>query len=184
MEKAINRFKRFIRLFPKKHHVEYVTGLISVPVLLTAIALNIINLQNNNKKNQTPTPTASQKPIIIEISGSPDKTASTPTDIPSCKKEVGPISITSPAEGAIVSDNPVCVSIKYNDANYCSVVWSYKINDGAWSDYNSNSPCLYNVPSGNVKFSLRVQSTVSQDTANIERNFTYKGTASSSATTN
>ncbi len=182
MDKTINKVKKFIRVFPKKHHVEYVTGLISVPVLLTAIALNIINLQNNAHKNQTPAPTQSEKPIIIEISGTQTKT-STPTDIPSCKKEVGPISITSPAEGSTVSDNPVCISIKYSDANYCSVVWSYRINGGNWSDYNSNSPCLYNVPSGNVKFELRVQSTVSQDTANVERNFTYKGTASSSANT-
>jgi hypothetical protein len=181
MEKFFNKLKRSIRLFPKKHHVEYVTGLISVPVLLTAIALNIINLQNNTHKVQNPTPTETQKPIIVEISGTQEKQPA-PTDVPSCKQEVGPISISYPQEGATVDDNPVCVNIKYTSTSYCSVVWSYKINDGPWSDYNSNSPCLYNVPSGDVKFSLRVQSTVSQDTATLERNFIYKS-ASNSATT-
>ena len=65
MDKFLRKVQRFIRLFPKKHHVEYATGLISVPVLLTAIALNIINLQNNAHKTQNPTPTETQKPIIV-----------------------------------------------------------------------------------------------------------------------
>ena len=165
--------KKFLRTFPRKHHVEYITALLSVPVLISVIALNFINLQNNNKKNEPSPQTANQKPIIIEVSGNEEK-APIPTDSPVCKKEVGPIDIPSPKENETVDGNPVCVIIDYPNQDYCSVVWSYRINNGNWSEYNSNSPCLYNLPPGEVKFELRVQSTASQDEEQLERNFIYE----------
>lgn len=180
MDRFLEKTKKFLRTFPKKHHVEYITALLSIPVLLSVIALNYLNLQNNTKKQETPQ-VNNEKPIIIEISGSQQNVSPLPTDKPSCKKEVGPISISTPREGQITNSNPVCFTIKYDDENYCSVVWSYRINNGSWSDYNSNAPCLYNLPDGDVKFELRVQSTVSQDTDSLERNFSYQPTASSSA---
>src|SRR5690606_37404596 len=123
------------------------------------------------------------RPIIIEVSGPQERenNVPTPTDSPVCKEEVGPISITFPQEGAVVKDSPVCINIRDADEDYCSVVWSYRINNGTWSEYNSNSPCLYNLPTGDVKFELRVQSTVSQDTDVLERTFKYEGVASDSA---
>ncbi|MCL4417482.1 MAG: hypothetical protein M1365_12460 [Actinobacteria bacterium] len=106
----------------------------------------------------------------------PVKTAITP--IANCKKTVGPISISYPSEGETVSDNPVCITIKYDDPNYCSVVWSYRINNNTWSDYSNNSACLYNLSKGEVKFDLRIQSTVSQDqTKSLSRTFNYQGTS-------
>jgi len=185
MEKAANKFGRFIKTFPRKHHVEYIAALLSIPVLLSVIALNYFNLQNTAKKNEPAQPISNEKPVVI-ITGSNDSGSQIlPTNSPSCKKEIGPISISSPKEGETVSSNPVCISIRYEDENYCAVVWSYRINGNDWSDYNSSSPCLYNLPSGKVKFELRVQSTVSQDEETIERNFIYEApTATSTATQN
>ncbi len=180
MDKFASRTRRFVKTFPKKHHVEYITGILSVPVLLTAVALNFINLQNNTKKQQPASPTPVERQIIVEVKPNENDTGSKATPIPACKKEVGPISISSPREGQTLSSNPVCITINYDDENFCSVVWSYRINEGDWSEYNSNSPCLYGLPTGDVKFELRLQSTVSQDAETIERNFKY---ASSSAST-
>lgn len=174
MEKVINKLGRFIKTFPRKHHVEYITAFLSIPVLLSVIALNYFNLQNTAKKNEPPQPVSNEKPVVIITEGSNNDNQLLPTNTPTCKKEIGPVSIPSPKEGETLSSNPVCISIRYEDENYCSVVWSYRINGNDWSDYNSSSPCFYNLPGGNVKFELRVQSTVSQDEETIERNFIYE----------
>lgn len=178
---SFQKFKKFLRTFPKKHHIEYITAFLSIPVLLSVIALNILNLQNNNKKDQapTPTPTSKEQPVIIQVS--PEANTNSPTTESSslCKKGLGTTEISYPKEGQTVSDNPLCINIKYDSDTYCSAVWSYRINDGTWSNYNSNSPCLYNVPAGKVKFELRVQSTVSESTDALERNFIYQPPLSS-----
>jgi hypothetical protein len=169
----------------RKHHLDLVIALITVPVLLTVLFTNLLNLQN--KKNADTK--QDNKPIIIRENSSNVNT--TPvvrtekiiqTDSPSCKKEVGPINITFPEEEETVTDNPVCITIKYDNENYCSVVWSYRINGGNWSEYGSNSVCLYNMPKGNIKFDLRVQSTTSNDQTNLTRNFSYEGISTPSAT--
>lgn len=177
MANVLEKAKRFVRTVPKKHHVEYITALLSIPVLVSVIALNLLNLQSNSKKTEPTPPPTNERPIVVQVTGKDtnDKQIVQPTNTPSCKKEVGPISITSPKENEAVNSSPVCITIKYDNENYCSVVWSYRINGGNWSDYNSNSPCIYSLPNGNVKFELRVQSTVSQDEETIERNFTYSG---------
>ena len=92
-----------------------------------------------------------------------------------CKREIGPVVIASPNEGDVVLNNPVNFIIKYEDESFCSVVWSYRINGGSWSEFGSNAPTVYNLPRGSVKFELRVQSTVSGDQEQIERNFSYRG---------
>lgn len=189
MKEKIRQLSKIFKTFPKKHHIEYVSALLSIPVILSVLILNFSNLENRNKTAATSiSPTSviqneKQNPIIIQTS--PSQTASVAASEDSCKKEVGPINIDFPKENQTVSDNPVCIIIKKND-NYCSSVWSYKINSGNWSQYDSNSPCLYNLPEGNIKFSLKVQSTVSSDTTLLERNFIYKSdsitpTATSSA---
>jgi hypothetical protein len=182
MQKISREFKRAMHTFPKKHHVEYITALLSIPVLLSVIALNYFNLQNTTKKTPSPSTSAkNQQPIIIEVTQPITKNGqpptATPTDTPTCNKTVGPISITSPKEGEVVTDNPVCFNIQYDNENYCSVVWSYRINGGQWSDYNSNAPCIYNLPNGPTTFDLRIQSTVSEDTGSLTRNFIYNGTS-------
>ncbi len=178
MQRAWQRFAR-VRL--QKIHLDWLIGILSIPVLVTAIILNWTSLTHQNK---AVTPSASPSPQVIIV---PQNASNQPTSSPSCQKTVGPISITSPQEGDSVSDNPVCITIQYSDATYCSVVWSYRINGGAWSDFGNSSPCLYNLPSGQVQFNLRVNSTVSSDQKTLTRTFTYTGsptaapTASSSA---
>jgi hypothetical protein len=175
MAKIIERAKKFARTFPRKHHVEYITALLSIPVLLSVIALNYFNLQNTAKKEEPTAPVQNEKPVVIITGGSSQNSTPLPTNTPVCKKEVGPITISYPEENQIAHSSPVCFTIRYEDEDYCSVVWSYRINESEWSDYNSNAPCLYNLPDGDIKFELRVQSTVSQDTETIERNFKYLG---------
>lgn len=161
-------FKKLLRKLPsKKPYIEVLTAVLTIPVLLTVIILNWNNLKGTREKKETPKPTESR--VIVQ-----SPTESQPTET-TCKKEVGPISISSPKEDTTVSSNPVFINIRHSDSSYCSVVWSYRINEGEWSEYSSNNISLYNPPKGKIKFELRVQSTVSQDQEILERNFTYEG---------
>ncbi len=200
-EKLSKRLSKIVHIAKnapnKKTHLDFIAALLTIPVLLSVIILNYNNLNNLQKSKITnPSPTAQEKQVIIvSPSQIPGATVNSPAPAPSCKKQIGPLSISYPSENQTVSDNPVCVNISYTDTSYCSVVWSYRINGGTWSDYNSNNPCLYNMPNGNIKFDLRVQSTVAQDQQQtFTRNFVYNGqgtiatpsptpTASTSATT-
>ncbi len=177
--------KWFTKLVNRKHFLDFVVATLTIPVLLTVLITNIMNLQAKNKTEEK----SNEKQIIIKNeglnnppTGTPEKVVITPSE--NCKKEVGPISIASPEENEEIIDNPVCLTIKHDNENYCSVVWSYRINGGKWSEYSSNSVCLYDVPKGKIRFDLRVQSTVSNDQETLSRNFIYNGTSSPSATTN
>lgn len=172
MKRATQKFAR-VRL--KKIHLDYIAGLLSIPVLITAI---IINWGNLSHKTQ-PSSSASPSPQVIIV---PQTTSQAQPTSASCKKSVGPIAISSPSEGASVSDNPVCVIIDYSDPSYCGVVWSYRINNGSWSDFNNTSPCLYNLPSGSVRVDLRVNSIASTDQKTLSRSFTYTGSGTASST--
>lgn len=168
-----------VRKIPEnKPYFEAIAAILSIPVLITVILLNLNNLnQKNAKVGVSPTPAPQQviiRNVPITLPAGQNTTAA-PTANPSvCNKSIGPISISSPQENQTVSNSPVCITIQH-DSNYCSVVWSYQINGGGYSDFSSNSPCLYNIPNGNVRFDLRVQSTVSQDTTTLTRNFNYQG---------
>lgn len=176
MKKAWEKFRR-VRL--QKIHLDWFLGILSIPVLVTAIILNWTSLTRQNTPVKS---TISPSPQVIVV---PQKTTQTimPTSSPACTKSIGPISISSPTEAETVSDNPVCITISYPDPAYCSVVWSYRINGGNWSDYNTNSPCLYNLPNGKVQFDLRVTSTVGTDTISLSRSFTYTGATASPTVT-
>lgn len=175
-KRKLHKFLGSIKKAPdRKHYLEFVTAALSIPVLLTVILVNLNNLNaGNNQPTPTAAPTSAPQIIIRENEGSNQNNQPTPTSPELCRKEVGPITITSPKEGATVTDNPVNFVIKH-DERYCSSVWSYRVNNGSWSEYSSNSPSIYNMPNGSVRFQLRVQSTVSQDTDNIELNFNYQG---------
>ncbi len=180
LSRKVSRILTAIKKAPeKKTHLDFIAALLTIPVLLSVIILNYSNLNNLQKKttvNASPTPAPTQQVIIVSPSQTPAQTDNNLPPIQSCKEGIGPLSISYPAEGQTISDNPVCVNINYSDPSYCSVVWSYRINGGQWSDYNSNSPCLYNMPNGNIKFELRVQSTVAQNqTQTYTRNFVYNG---------
>lgn len=189
MKNQLSKVIRAVKnITEKKHHLDFIAALLTIPVLLSVIILNYSNLQNlqKNKNNQNPTPTQAEKIIVV-----PQKTSASPVlTSETCTKDIGPVSISSPQENESVSDNPTCITINYTNPNYCSVVWSYRINGGTWSDFTSNNPCIYNLPGGNVKFDLRVQSTVVQKEEDLTRNFIYKGsgaittpTATTSAST-
>lgn len=171
--KLINAAKK---LTSKKHHLDFITAVLTIPVLLSVIILNYNNLQNlqKNKTNVNPTPTQSEKIIVVPQNQQNQDTTPNPTSA-TCIKDIGPISISSPSEGETKTDNPICIIINYSNSSYCSVVWSYRINNGSWSNFSSNNPCIYNLPNGNVKFDLKVQSTVVQKETDLTRNFIYKG---------
>jgi hypothetical protein len=155
----------------KKPYIEFVTAILSIPVLLTVILLNFNSLTGNKDKE-----TKNSNPPQTVVITAPDSGNVQNTKEEECTKEVGPISITSPDDGEVITDNPVFVSISYKQGEYCSVVWSYRINGGRWSDYDDRSIALYNPPPGNIRFELRVKSVVSNDSRTLTRNFVYQGT--------
>lgn len=154
----------------KKRYIELVSALLTIPVLITVILLNLGSLKNKDEKPTSPP----QRITIVPIEKDKD-TSPSPTDKPQCRKEVGPVEITRPAEDQTTSDNPVCFNIEYKDERYCSVVWSYRIDNSSWSDFTDKVPCVSNLSSGNHKFELRVRSIASSDEVQLVRNFTYKG---------
>jgi hypothetical protein len=163
---AKRKKQRESRLLAKKPYIEFITAILSIPVLITVIILNFSNLQHLGKSQISPTP--SEKSDVT----APDGTAPTTKD---CKKVVGPITINSPQEGDSLDDNPVAVTLSHDDDTYCPIVWSYRINGGSWSAYDDNPIALYNLKQGDVTLDLRVKSLSSSDSETITRNFTYEG---------
>lgn len=179
----------------KKRYLEFMTALLTIPVLLTVLLSNVSNLQNKkNEPTPTPQPTADQ-PLTGTATTTPKTTVTptstpTPTPGPECIKEIGPIELSDPEEGSTVTGDPVYLDITRTGKNYCSVVWSYRINGSAWSEYTDKSISLYGLTPGVKNLELRVKSIVSTDTQLIKRTFTVAGTstptptATSSAATN
>lgn len=180
LSQSLKKVKTWITGAPnKKSHLDFIAGLLSIPVLLSVIILNYTSIQNSKKEaEKNLAPTSAQEKIIVITGENGNKTAD-PTHTPTksdCKKEIGPISISYPREDQRISDNPVLITIRYDDASYCGVEWSYRINKGAWSDYNRNSVGLYNLSNGDINFELRVRSTATNEEIVLERNFIYEGT--------
>lgn len=108
-------------------------------MLLTVLITNLNNL-NSTKNDSTKDPQPTKQEIVIK---EVPATTTPGTDHETCKKEVGPVTISYPTEGATITTNPVNVTIRYQNSEYCSVVWSYRVNEGEWSEYSSNSISLY-----------------------------------------
>ncbi len=184
-QNALQKIRVWYRALPdKKKYVEFITALLTVPVLMTVLISNISNINNNKRNEANITPTISPSSpteiiIVTEKSGSNEATSS-PTFTPSptapkeCKKEVGPVRIATPNEGQLVSSNPVCIQVSYQADDYCSVVWSYRINSGDWSDYSDKEICVHNLAPGPQQLDLRVKSSSSDDEITLVRNFYYK----------
>lgn len=178
----------------KKPYIEFITAALSIPVLITVIMINVNNLNSQNNKNSKDEPTVAPKTIYVPISGgnaqtqekknnntsSPQSKIVISQSIQPCLPEVGNISISSPKEGETVSSQPLAININYQKANYCAVVWSYRINGGNWSDYDDKSIALYNLPDGKIKLELRVKSIVSGEEKTLTRDFQYEKDDSSS----
>lgn len=170
----IKNFKHGLKEFhTKKPHIEFFTALLTIPVLLTVIILNLNNLKSNDKKDTPKNETI----VITQAAGDKEKEVIVKKE--ACKAGIGDISIASPDENEEVTDNPVNVDINYDAGEYCTVVWSYRVNGGSWSSYDDRSIALYNLSNGNVKFELRVKSVVNSAQENLTRNFEYNGASAS-----
>ncbi len=174
----------------KKQYVEFFTALLSVPFLLTVILLNINNLKANSTVKavkESPQPSVVKEIIYIEPKNSSktvqsnsikpteraDSTVESrlnPTTI-QCKKEVGPISIIAPKDGEVVTENPVNVIVRYESGEYCAVVWSYRINKGAWSEYDDKSIALFDLPNESILLELKVKSIVTGEEKLLQKSF-------------
>ncbi len=193
VKKVLERSRNSYKSLPeKKQHVEFFTAILSVPVLLTVILLNVNNLRNTKNTSTAPIPTPVKEIIYISPQDgnttmvSSKKTDPTSTPAPVCDKSIGPVDIKNPKEDETLTDNPVSVLVNYEQGNHCSVVWAYRINGGRWSDYDDKSIALYNLSNGPVFFELKVKSIVTGEEKTLTRNFTYIGnntanTATSSA---
>ena len=167
--KSWKGFKRSVKEFhTKKPHIEFFTALLTIPVLLTVIILNLNNLREEDKQD------APKNQTIVITQAAPNEREIIVTK-EACTPGIGDISIVNPEEGDDVSGNPVSVDIVYEPEGFCEVVWSYRINNGSWSSYDDRSIALYNLSNGNVKFELRVKSIVGTSQKTITRNFAYNG---------
>lgn len=178
MKNLVDKIVAWYRKLPeKKRHVEFITAVLSVPVMLTVI---IINLNNLNQQKQKQTTSEKILPVQIVITGEKQNTLNeVPTTIPtttpiSCIKEVGMVSITSPRENEVVTKDPVCITVT-TQSGYCSINWSYRLDDGNWSDYSDKNICLHNLTNGNKVFQLRIKSLSSNDEVTLQRSFIYQG---------
>jgi hypothetical protein len=192
MKKFFQKIKKWYVAMPdKKKHVELITAALSVPMMVTVILVNFNSIKTQKEKANTTQITPIQVVIDnpnVATSSSPllpppkDKVSVTPTTAPTstpaptnfqCKKTIGPIEILSPQEGEIITDNNVCINIS-TDANYCPVVWSYRLGTDNWSEFNNKDICLYNLTPGKKKLQIKIKSTVSDNTITLERNFIYQ----------
>jgi hypothetical protein len=170
---ALHRTKALAKKLPAaKPHLDLLAAILTIPVLITVIILNFGNLTKGNK-TPTPTPDIQTRTIIEKV---PVTSAASTTNSPGCTPGIGNLAINTPQEGDSVSTNPTCITISYQSNNHCAVVWSYRINNGNWSDYSNNAVCLYNMPAGPITFDLQAKSLVNSDSVTLERHFVYAPT--------
>jgi hypothetical protein len=194
MKKLFLKIKNWYTKLPdKKRHFELVSAILTIPMMLTVILVNLNNIKSQKNVATTSTNTTTPIQVVIDNPNSSTATASTITPTvtatksatPSksdCKKDIGPIEILSPQEGEVITTNNVCINIS-TDNNYCPVTWSYQLgSDSDWSDYNNNNICLYNLTPGKNQLNIKVKSTVVDKTITLQRNFIYQ-TASATPTT-
>lgn len=186
MENKFEQIKAWYRGLPdKKRYVEFFTAILTVPVLVTVIIANVRSLNSATGRNDTPVPSPLPTVIVVEkpstVNNSEAAPTSTPYPLPTpatvaeCRREVGPVTITAPPENAVTGPGPVCIDISYTRGDYCSVVWSYRINGGSWSEYSDKSICLYGLEPGEKNLEIRVRSIASDDEELLKRKFTVPG---------
>lgn len=174
------RFKKSVKEFhTKKPHIEFFTALLTIPVLLTVIILNLNNLKGNEAQ---PKAEPRNETIVITQAGSNNEPREVIVTKEACVAGIGDIEIVSPEEDENVSENPVNIDINYEQGDFCEVVWSYRVNNGSWSSYDDRSIALNNLTPGTVKFDLRVKSVVNSSQKNLSRSFIYSGSSNASPT--
>lgn len=165
----------FSKLLDKKRYLEFITALLSVPVLLTVLFINYMSIQERSNTKEE----KDKQPIITIVQqGNDDEKKPSPTEGPECLPEIGEIDVTNPEDGATISSNPLTITIERVDdgEKYCSIVWSYRINSGTWSDFSDKDISIFNMDSGDKTLELKIKSIVSGEERNITRKFTYKNT--------
>jgi hypothetical protein len=186
------RVKDVFRQLPnRKRYLEFITAFLTIPVLLTVIYSNVNSIRNANAKKPTeiethvtPAPLPKQPQstgLIIEVknvASGPASLAQAPVVekeiIKECKKEVGPVEIISPQEGQTVTDQNFCIDVSYHTGEYCAVVWSYRINDSAWSEYSDKSTCIYSMSPGAKQLEVRIKSITGGDEVLLKRSFSFQ----------
>ena len=177
----IRNFFKGVRSYPnKKPYLEFFSALLTIPVLLSVVAVNYNNLTGNNNKD-----TSKQASTVVITQPAVEKNEPVEKEIivtkEACKEGLGNVLILSPEENEKVKGNPVFIDISYDDSEHCQAVWSYRINSGQWSSFDDRSIALYDLPNGNIKFDLRVKSVVNTDQISISRNFIYENSATDGA---
>jgi hypothetical protein len=166
----MNRLRTSISKLPdKKQYIELVTAVMTIPVLATVIILNLNNLRPK-PSDPTPKEPVQERVVYISPSDSSTKTSQTVTE---CKKTIAPFEIASPKENETITENPVSIDFDYTQGDYCSAVWSYRINDGRWSNFDDKSIALYNLAQGTVRLDVRVKSLATGQEKTYSRTFTY-----------
>jgi len=203
MKQFFNRLKNWYQNLPdKKKYLELFSAALTIPMLLTVIIINLNNINGQKKTSTTQTSSNTITPIQIIITGSPEQDnktpsptknlsltpttapTSTPTPSPtstSCIQEIGPIEILSPQEGEIITTDQVCLNIS-TSPKYCPLVWSYKLDNGSWSEFNSNDICLYNLSNGAKQLQIQFKNTSTNKTVTLARNFTYQKASATTPT--
>lgn len=179
--KPIHSLKNTVSNLPeKKRYAELLTAVLSIPVLITVLLLNINNLKPKTTEpqqiaTQSGAPLATQQPTTVIIQTPTEGPTPSLTPPQACIKEVGPIEITSPEEGQIIASNPICIDIERSNPNYCEVAWSYRINNDPWSEYFDKAICLYNLPPGQKTIEVKVKSIASSNQTTLKRSFIIPG---------
>lgn len=187
------RFKNWYKGLPdKKKYLEVITAALSIPVLLTVIISNVGNIQERNKKDPVDDAKTEKEVITlvpIEVTKEIDPTekpepSQSPqiTQTQECIDKVGPIELVSPLEDEVITDDPLCLQIEQQSDKYCSLIWSYKLDDDPWSEYTDKQTCLYNLENGKKKLQLKIKSSTSDEEKIISRNFEVKNITDESNT--
>jgi len=165
----------------KKRYIELITAALSIPMMLTVILVNMNNIKSQKEDKTTQTATTTPIQVVID---NPNNTATNSSIIPTivstiaptkteCKKDIGNIEIISPQEDEIITSDNLCINISTDD-KYCAVNWSYRLNNGNWSEFNNKDICLYNLTAGKKQLQIKIKSTVIDKTITLERNFIYQ----------
>ncbi len=178
---VVERIRRWYRGLPdKKRYLEFVTALLTIPVLLTVLLGNLSNIQK--QKTADTTPTSSVTPTVAvthtpspRLQNTEATQSPTPTTVAACTREVGPMEILYPEENVTISENPVCLELSKQNPQYCAVVWSYRINGSSWSAYTDRAICMYGLDAGKKTLDLRIKSIASGDEVILNRIFTVLG---------
>lgn len=179
MKKMFIKIKAWYENLPeKKKHIEFISALLTVPMLVTVILLNLNNLNGSKNTATTPTPITTTNPVIeIVVPSNATPTSekiNSPTPL-KCKNKIGVVEISSPEDDELISKDPVNIEISYDDKGiYCPILWSYRIDEGKWSDFTDKSISLYNLISGRKKLEVKIKSVGSNEEIILKKSFYYE----------